>query len=141
MSPSPNSAAPAGRLAALTNPQTGLLLFMRLLSLVSLATGALHWGALLGLPLEPTPPFESMSLMQRVLTVYFAVLDPIAAVGLWLTSSWGAVLWLLSAVSRLALASGVAAEAGFQPYVLAYQCAMVGLYLFLSRRAAKAADA
>ncbi len=141
MSPSRDSPAPAGRVAALTHPQTGLLLFMRLLSLVSLATGALHWGAILGLPVEPGPGFEGMSLMQRVLTVYFAVLDPIAAVGLWLTSSWGAVIWLLSAVSRLALAMGVAAEIGFQPYVLAYQCGMVGLYLFLSRRAAKAADA
>jgi uncharacterized membrane protein (DUF2068 family) len=36
--------------------------------------------------------------------IYFAVMDLVAAVGLWLTSTWGGVLWLLAVMSHLILA-------------------------------------
>jgi hypothetical protein len=35
--------------------------------------------------------------------IYFAVIDQVAAVGLWLTSVWGGVMWLLAIMSHLIL--------------------------------------
>ena len=49
------------------------------------------------------PPFENRLLSFQAITVYFAVIDLVAAVGLWLTSTWGGVLWLLAAISQLLL--------------------------------------
>ena len=49
-------------------------------------------------------PFEGRPPGQQAVTVYFAVMDLIAAVGLWLTSTWGGVLWLLAVMSHLILA-------------------------------------
>ena len=36
-------------------------------------------------------------------TVFFAVIDLVAAVGLWLAAAWGAVVWLTAAVSMAAV--------------------------------------
>jgi hypothetical protein len=36
-------------------------------------------------------------------TIFFAVIDLVAAVGLWLAAAWGAVIWLTSVVSMIAL--------------------------------------
>ena len=32
--------------------------------------------------------------------IYFAVIDLMAAVGLWMASTWGGVLWLLAVMSH-----------------------------------------
>ena len=36
-------------------------------------------------------------------TVFFAVIDLVAAVGLWLAAAWGAVVWLTACVSMAAV--------------------------------------
>ena len=115
-------------------------MLMRTLSLVSLFTAAWNWAAFLGLLGGPEPGAGMMSLSGRVPTLYFAVLDPIAAVGLWMTSSWGGVVWLLSATSRLVLAMGLTDQAPLSPWIVACQALAIGLYLYLSRRAALAVD-
>ena len=144
--PGPRRSAPGAKRTAsrlpvlLADPQLGLLALMRTLSLVSLFTAAWNWAAFLGLLGGPEPGAGTMSLGGRVPTLYFAVLDPIAAVGLWMTSSWGGVVWLLSATSRLVLAMGLTDQAPLSPWVAAYQALAIGLYLALSRRAALAVD-
>ena len=35
--------------------------------------------------------------------MFFAVIDLVAAVGLWLAAAWGAVIWLMSVASMLAV--------------------------------------
>ena len=138
---SPGAKRRASRLPALfSDPQLGLLVLMRTLSLVSLFTAAWNWAAFLGLLGGPEPGAGAMSLSGRVPMLYFAVLDPIAAVGLWMASSWGGVVWLLSATSRLVLAVGLTDQTPLVPWVAAYQVFIIGLYLYLSRRAALAVD-
>jgi Family of unknown function (DUF6163) len=144
--PGPRRSAPGAKRTAsrlpvhLADPQLGLLALMRTLSLVSLFTAAWNWAAFLGLLGGPEPGTGLVSLSGRVPTLYFAVLDPIAAVGLWMASSWGGVVWLLSATSRLVLAMGLTEQAPLSPWVVAYQVSAIGLYLYLSRRAALAVD-
>lgn len=80
-----------------------LVWFLRLLSIAWMAKGLLAWAVIFGIGAEAQPPFEARLLSFQAIIVYFAVIDLVAAVGLWLTSTWGGVLWLLAAVSHLLL--------------------------------------
>ncbi|MBV8792981.1 MAG: hypothetical protein JO237_13135, partial [Pseudolabrys sp.] len=45
--------------------------------------------------------FETHSIAWQAATVFFAVIDLVAAVGLWLAAAWGAVIWLTSVASMI----------------------------------------
>ena len=47
--------------------------------------------------------FEYHSVAWQAATVFFAVIDLVAAVGLWLAAAWGAVIWLTSVASMVTL--------------------------------------
>jgi hypothetical protein len=83
-----------------------LVWFLRAMSVFQLAKGIFHWGILLGLGDTDAGAFINATYQYQMITVYFAVLDPVAGVGLWLTSSWGAVLWLLAAASQILMVAG-----------------------------------
>jgi uncharacterized membrane protein (DUF2068 family) len=56
-----------------------------------------------GIMMPPGEGFETHSIAWQSATVFFAVIDLVAAVGLWLAAAWGAVIWLTSVVSMIAL--------------------------------------
>ena len=70
-----------------------LVVFLRTLALVCLARGLVEWSRILGF-LGPENAFESETFGAQATIALYAVLKCVAAVGLWLTSAWGAVLWL-----------------------------------------------
>ena len=78
-----------------------LLLFLRVMAVVSILKGLHHWAALCGFAFVPPGGFEAQSTPWQTASVFFAVLDLIAAVGLWLAAPWGAVVWLTSSVSMI----------------------------------------
>ncbi|WP_372426293.1 DUF6163 family protein [Salinarimonas chemoclinalis] len=105
--------------------------FMRLMALLWIAKGLSFWAVIVGAS-AMVPPFEDRSLGFQAAIVYFAVIDPIAAVGLWLTATWGGVLWLLAVMSHLVLAVFFP---GVVPVSLALAVAYCGLmvtYLLIS---------
>ncbi len=65
-----------------------LIIFLRTLALVCLARGLIEWSRILGF-LGPENGFESETLGAQVTMALYAVLNCVAAVGLWLTSAWG----------------------------------------------------
>jgi hypothetical protein len=71
---------------------TILLAFMRLAACYWLAKGVLHWATIIGLG---EVDFPTLRLSRQGIVIGFAVMDLVAAVGLWLTSSWGAAVWLV----------------------------------------------
>jgi fatty acid desaturase len=79
-----------------------LVWFMRILALCWIAKGLIAWAGILGL--AGGTPFELRASGHQASTIYFAVIDLVAGVGLWLTSTWGGVLWLLAVMSHLILA-------------------------------------
>jgi hypothetical protein len=101
-----------------------LVWFLRLLSAFWLAKGLTAWAVIFGLPGNPQPPFENRLLSYQAIIVYFAVIDLVAAVGLWLTSTWGGVLWLLAAISQMLLGF-------FFPRFVPMTAWLVGLYVAL----------
>ena len=92
-----------------------LVWLLRLLSVFWMAKGLMAWAVIFGLAGDGQPPFEARLLSFQAITVYFAVIDLVAAVGLWLTSTWGGVLWLLAAIepaaARLLLPAAAADDA------------------------------
>jgi hypothetical protein len=97
--------------------------------------GLAAWAVILdalGLPVA----FEDRSTGFQAIVIYFAVIDLVAAVGLWLTSTWGGVLWLLAVMSHLILAFFFPAVViGGWPVIAGFSAA-VALYLVLSWLAA-----
>lgn len=92
----------AGEPGAGTKWRRVLVWLFRLLSAMWLAKGLLAWGVIFGVT-PGGPPFEGRLLSFQAIIVYFAVIDLVAAVGLWLTSTWGGVLWLLATISHMLL--------------------------------------
>lgn len=76
-----------------------LVIFLRAMAVLSLVKGMYHWAQVLGIGVNEADYFEFQSLSWQTATVYFAVIDLVAAVGLWLATPWGAVLWLTAVIS------------------------------------------
>lgn len=101
-----------------------LVLLLRLLSIAWMVKGLMAWAIILGIDPSQTRPFENQLLSFQAIVVYFAVIDLVAAVGLWLTSTWGGVVWLLAAVSQILLGF-------FFPRLLPLSTVVIGCYLAL----------
>ena len=73
-----------------------LVLFLRVMAVCSLAKGLYHWATVCGFIGEPGG-FEAHPPAWQATTVFFSVIDLVAAVGLWLVAPWG--WWRSSAIS------------------------------------------
>jgi hypothetical protein len=80
-----------------------LVLFLRVMAGVSMLKGLYHWSRVCGIGVDGNNVFEYHSIAWQVATVFFAVIDLVAAVGLWLAAAWGAVIWLMAIASMLAV--------------------------------------
>src|ERR1700740_1808186 len=67
-----------------------LVLFLRLMAGVSLIKGLYHWVQVCGIGAGSGQGFEEHTIAWQTTTVFFAVLDLVAAVGLWLPPPGGA---------------------------------------------------
>lgn len=76
-----------------------LVLFLRVMALLSILKGLYHWAQVTGFVGTEDEAFENQSMAWQAATVYFAVIELVAAVGLWLATPWGAVVWLTTVVS------------------------------------------
>jgi hypothetical protein len=97
-----------------------LVWFMRIMALCWVAKGLIAWGGILGI--SGGTPFELRPTGYQATTIYFAVMDLVAGVGLWLTSTWGGVLWLLAVMSHLILAV-------FFPRFVANSALLISLFI------------
>ena len=77
-----------------------LVLFLRVMAAVSMLKGLYHWAAVCGFTGE-AGGFEAHVQSWQATTVFFSVIDLVAAVGLWLVAPWGAVVWLTSTVTMI----------------------------------------
>src|SRR6202521_1772241 len=76
-----------------------LVFFLRIMAVVSVAKGLYHWAQVTGFVGGEEEAFENQPMAWRAAPVYFAVIELVAAVGLWLATPWGAVVWLTTVVS------------------------------------------
>ena len=80
-----------------------LVWFLRAMAALSMIKGLYHWAAVVGIGAGATSTFETSSAAWEAATIFFAVIDLVAAVGLWLAAVWGGVVWLTAAISMIAL--------------------------------------
>ncbi|MCG6121245.1 MAG: DUF6163 family protein [Microvirga sp.] len=80
-----------------------LIWFMRATALIWIAKGLSFWAVILGAG-ESATSFDARPVAFQTTVVYFGIVDLIAAVGLWLTTAWGGVLWLIAIMSHVVVA-------------------------------------
>jgi len=76
-----------------------LVIFLRVMAVLAVCKGLYHWAQVTGFIGGEDDAFENQPMSWQTATVYFAVIELVAAVGLWLATPWGAVVWLTSVVS------------------------------------------
>lgn len=114
-----------------------LVLFLRVMAVLALLKGLYHWGEVTGIVGGADGGFESRPLSWQTATVFFAVIDLVAAVGLWLAAAWGAVVWLTAVVSMAAVELLFPQVYGGRIWVVAIQALMLFAYLGLAAMAAR----
>jgi len=76
-----------------------LVIYLRVMAAVAVCKGLYHWAEVTGFVGTDDTAFEVQAMSWQAATIYFAVIELVAAVGLWLATPWGAVVWLTSVVS------------------------------------------
>jgi len=80
-----------------------LIVFLRVMAGFAMLKGLSHWSQVLGVGDGSGSTFENASMPWQAATIFFAVIDLVAAVGLWLAAAWGGVVWLTAAISMAAI--------------------------------------
>ena len=109
-----------------------LVLFLRLMAAVSLVKGLYHWAQVCGIGAAADDGFLAHTMAWRSATVFFAILDLVAAVGLWLAAAWGAVVWLSSVVSMVVVEVFFPNVFGGSILVVFAEVTLLGIYLWLA---------
>jgi hypothetical protein len=114
-----------------------LIVFLRVMAALSLVKGLYHWAVVCGIDAPSRAGFEAYSTPYQVATVFFAVIDLVAAVGLWLAAPWGAVVWLTSVISMAAVEALFPQIYGGNTWVMATEVTLLLAYLGFALMAAR----
>jgi hypothetical protein len=99
---------------------------------ISLCKGLYHWAVICGIGAPFPSGFDAYSTPYQVATVFFAVIDLVAGVGLWLAAPWGAVVWLTSVISMAAVELLFPQIFGGNTWVIVAEVLLLGSYLWLA---------
>jgi hypothetical protein len=113
-----------------------LVVFLRVMAVASMLKGLYHWAAVCGFVGE-AGGFEAHVQSWQATTVFFSVIDLVAAVGLWLVAPWGAVVWLTSTVTMIMIELFFNQVYGTNLIIVAAGVVAILAYLILSLLAAR----
>ena len=109
-----------------------LVLFLRVMAGVSMLKGLYHWSWVIGVGVQPHEVFEYHSIAWQSATVFFAVIDLVAGVGLWLAAAWGGVVWLTAAISMAAVELFFPQVYGGRVWVIVAELVVIVAYFSLT---------
>jgi hypothetical protein len=112
-----------------------LVVFLRVMAAISLLKGLYHWAIICGI--DAAGVFESAEISYQTATVFFAVIDLVAAVGLWLAAPWGAVVWLTAVISMAAVELLFPRIYGGSLLVIVVELVLLAAYLCLALLSAR----
>lgn len=78
-----------------------LVVFMRVVAALWLFEGLMEWNSVMVTNIDGRSGIAMLSTPAVVAVVFFAIIDLIAAVGLWLATPWGGVIWLVTAGAQV----------------------------------------
>lgn len=118
-------------------PQTNRLplildVYGRVMSGVLMLFGLFHWAVILGVVDGAGGSFEEMSAAWKMATITLAVVDLVAAVGLWQRVAWGNVLWYCAALFEVSLHTVFMGTYGADFILVAFHIASVAGFAALS---------
>src|SRR6202048_937315 len=114
-----------------------LVLFLRIMAVLAVVKGLYHWAQVTGFIGGEEDAFENQPMPWQTATVYFAVIELVAAVGLWLATSRGGVVLLTTVVSMAVIELMFPGIYGGSLLVVAVEALMLGAYLALAWMAAR----
>lgn len=114
-----------------------LVLFLRVMAGISMLKGLYHWSRVCGIGVADNDTFAVHSIAWQTATVFFAVIDLVAAVGLWLAAAWGAVIWLTAVASMLAVEIFFPRVFDGGILVSLSEAALLAVYLWLTLKSAQ----
>ncbi|MCY1663956.1 DUF6163 family protein [Rhizobium sp. SL86] len=77
------------------------VIFLRLIAIVCFWFGLQYWAMLVGYTYDGRARFDLLSLPWRAAASALAVAYPVVSLGLWMSASWGAVLWVIAAGTQV----------------------------------------
>jgi len=104
--------------------QTRLILFQRIAGAFMIVKGLIHWAVLF-----TGASFYALPIEARAATVFFAVLDLVAGVSLWLGSTWGASVWLFAVASQAVAGLLFVRLTGVMIVLTIFEIVLVALYV------------
>lgn len=111
--------------------------YLRGVAAILLLLGLRQWLYIAGVFQDDGWSFETMSTQWRFVTIHLAVVDLVAAVGLWMRVAWGNVIWIYVAMFEIAMHTVFAETFGLNLFVVSFHViallVFVGL-LVMSRR-------
>lgn len=111
---------------------------MRLMAVLWFAKGLQNWAIILGIGHGPDGVFEQLPIVTQSATAFFAVVDLVAAVGLWMAAPWGGVIWLVAAIAYASVdLSMPIAVMGSRPLLVGAIGGLIVAYLFITFMAAR----
>lgn len=105
------------------------VIFLRLVAISCLWFGLEYWALLVGYSAGGHGRFDLLDLSARSAATTLAVVFPVAALGLWLASSWGSVMWAIAAGLQVSMFVFWTDVFGEQPLVVLAHVAVVLVYL------------
>ena len=112
-----------------TLAQILFVIFMRLVAVTCLWFGLQYWAMLVGYSLGGRGRFDLLSLPWQVAAPSLAVLFPVASLGLWLTVSWGPVLYAIAAIAQFLMFNLWSDVFGTSRFVLLFHALVAALYV------------
>lgn len=120
-------------LAKVRPPWSAVLIFyLRCMAVLLIGGGIIHWGRIVGVTPWRGVMFWDMVPEWQAAIVFFAVLDLVAAIGLWLAVSWGTVMWLFRTFSQIVMHTLFSDIYGRRPYEIAFYILTIAIYLILT---------
>ena len=114
-----------------------LVLFMRIVAVLWVYQGLVQWHVILS---AEQSIFDVLPVQTTIAVVFFAVLDLLAAVGMWLAAPWGGVLWLLTAIAQAFVAVLLPDFFAGGHIVIGLDCILLVLYFVLTFKASQRSD-
>ena len=112
----------------------------RVMSGILLLMGLFHWAVILGIAAGQGGLFDEMTTAWKMATINLAVVDLVAAVGLWQRVAWGNVIWVYAALFEVAMHTVFVATFGTDYLVVAFHVFTIGGFVALNLIARRAAQ-
>ena len=112
-------------------PALLLDVYGRVLAAMLMLLGLRQWAVILGVMPGDDGMFETMSTPWQLATMHLAVVDLVAAVGLWMRVAWGNVVWVYAALAEIAFHTVFIGTFGADYTIVAFHAVTLAVFLGL----------